>query len=106
MSQIVSGGAAPVVLFGFTVMDFLASFLVLILLVFFCELMNLVGGFVLRAASFGTVRAAPSDVPYRDFNWFWARRNGNGQIEVESMAAGGIGFITVFICLAAFLHFF
>jgi hypothetical protein len=74
--------------------------------VVFVELMYLVGGLVLRAVSFGVMRAAPSDVPYRDFNWFWARRNGNGQIEVEPTAAGGIGFIIVFICLAAFLRFF
>jgi hypothetical protein len=41
--------------------------------VVFVELMYLVGGLVLRAVSFGVMRAAPSDVPYRDFNWFWGR---------------------------------
>ena len=100
------GGATSLILVGAMVIDFLVSILRFILWVVFLELMYLVGGLVLRAASFGAVRAAPSDVPYREFNWFCARRSGNGQIEIESTAAGGIGFIIFFLCLAAFLHFF
>ena len=88
------------------VIDFLVSVLRFILWAFLLELMYFVGRLVLCVASFGAVRAAPSDVPYREFNWFGARRNAYGQIEVESTVAGGLGFIIFFICLAAFLHFF
>ena len=88
------------------VVDFLASILRFILGAVVLELIYLVGGLVLRAASFGAVRAAPSDVPYCEFNWFGARRNGSGQIELESTVAGGLGLIIVFVCLAVFLHFF
>jgi hypothetical protein len=93
-------------LFGAMIIDFLVSILRVILWAVFLELMYLVGGLVLRPASFGVVRAARSDVPYREFNWFWARRNRYGQIEVESTAAGGIGFIIFFICLTGFMRFF
>lgn len=96
----------PLISFGAMVIDFLVSILRVILGVVLLELMYLVGGLVLRAASFGAVRAAPPGVPFRQFNWFCARRNKNGQIEVESTAAGTIGLIIVCICLAAFLHFF
>lgn len=88
------------------VIDFMVSILRFILGAALLELTYWVGGLVLRAASFGVVRAAPSDVPYCEFNWFGARRNGNGQIELESTVAGGLGLMIVFVCLAVFLHFF
>lgn len=104
--QFCPDGPTPLISFGAMVIDFLASILRFILGAIVLELIYFVGGLVLRAASFGAVRAAPSDIPYSEFNWFCARRNGYGQIEVESTVAGGLGLIIVFICLAAFLHFF
>ena len=95
------------------VIDLLVFIFRFILEVIFLELMCLVGRLVVRVAglvmwiaSFGAARAAPLHVPYREFNRFCCRRSENGQIEVESTVAGGIGFLICFICLAVFLHFF
>lgn len=95
------------------VIDLLVFILRFIFEVIFLELMSRVGRFVLRVAglvmqiaSFGGVRAAPIDVPLHEFNWFYYRRSGDGQIEVESTVAGEIGLIICFICLAVFVHFF
>lgn len=55
--------------------------------------------------SFGKVWVAPLD---RDegFGWLCCRRNGDGQVEVESLVAGWIGLLIGCICLALCLHFF
>jgi hypothetical protein len=99
------GGAT--FLFPAMVLDFLVSVILrIILAMIFFELAYRVGELVLRVASFGGVRAAPIDVPPREFNWLYCRRSGDGRIEVESTIAGGIGLIISFICLALVLHFF
>ena len=79
-------------------LDFLIFILRFIIEVIFLESVALVGrlvlrvaGLVLRVASLGGVRAAPIGVPYREFNRFYCRRSGDGQTEVESNLAGGIG---------------
>jgi hypothetical protein len=88
------------------IIEFLIAILRVILWVIFVELVYLVGGLVLRVVSFGSVRAAPSCIPYQEFNWFCYRRSGNGWIEVESTVAGAIGLFICFIGLAVSLHFF
>jgi hypothetical protein len=65
-----------------------------------------VGETCTRIASFGAVAAAPLDVPHREFNRFCCRQSENGQIEVESTVAGGIGVLICFVSFAVFLHFF
>ena len=62
---------------------------------------------ILPLVSFGKLRAEPLSVSWaREFNWLSCRRSGDGQIEVESTVAGGVGLLIFFICLAVFLHFF
>jgi hypothetical protein len=103
----------PFHLFGAMVIDFLVFILRFILEVVFLELMCLVGRLALRAggvvmsiASLGGVHVAPFHVPLREFNRFGCRRSGDGQIEVESTVAGGIGLLICAVCLAVILHFF
>ena len=65
-----------------------------------------VARFILPLVSFGKVRVEPLDCRDEGFGWLSCRRSGDGQIEVESTIAGGIGLLIFFICLAVFLHFF
>ncbi|MBA7464894.1 hypothetical protein ES703_60679 [subsurface metagenome] len=103
----------PYILFRAMILDFLAFILRCIIEVIFLELIAFIGrvvvriaGLVMYIASFGGMRVAPSNIPLSEFNRFGYRRSGDGQIEVESTIAGGIGLVICCICLALFLHFF
>lgn len=101
-----SSGRRPFTLSHAMVIDFLILMLIIILWMVFFELTDLFVGLVLRVASFGRVRVAPSYVRYDEFNRFFYRRSGNGWIEVESTVASAIGLFIFFIGLAVSLRFF
>lgn len=61
---------------------------------------------ILPFVSFGKLHAEPLCDWDHEFNWLSCRRIGDGQIEVESTVAGGVGLLIWCICLAVFLHFF
>ena len=58
-----------------------------------------VARFVLPAISFGRVYVEPLTSASRQFNWLGYRRDEDGRIEVESLAAGLIGLAILAVAI-------